>query len=57
VIRTIGRLTIRAGMRSVGVRRTTLGYNTSVQYRVGVRNRQSECARCQDGKTKAKNNV
>jgi hypothetical protein len=57
MIGTIGSLTIRTGVRSVSVGRTTLGNHSTVQCGVSIRNRQSESTRCQDGKTKAKQNV
>lgn len=57
VIRTIGSLTIRTGVGSVGVGRTPFRYNSTGQYVVVIGNRQSEYARCQDGKTKTKNKI
>ena len=57
VVRAIGSLAIRTSVRSVGVGRTTLRYNSTAQCVVVIGNRQSECARCQDGKTKAKNKI
>jgi len=57
MVSTIRSLTIRTGVRSVGVRRTTFGDNSTVQYRVMIRNRQSECTRCQNGKTNAEQKI
>jgi hypothetical protein len=57
MVSAIRSLTIRTGVRRVGVRRTTLGYNSTVQYGVMIRNRESECTRCQNGKTKAEQKI
>jgi hypothetical protein len=57
VIGTVGSVAISTGVRSIGMRRTTFSDDTAVQYSVVIGNRQSERARCQDGKTKAKQNV
>jgi hypothetical protein len=57
VVSTIGSLTIRTGVRCISVRRAAFSDNSTVQYRVIIRNGQSECTRCQNGKTKAKQKV
>ena len=57
MIGAIRGLTVRTSVRSVSVRRTTFRNNSAIQCRMSVRNRQSESARCQDGKTKAKQDI
>ena len=57
VVSAIRSLAIRTGVRGVGVRRTTFGYNSTVQYCVMIRNRESECTRCQNRKTKAEQKI
>ena len=57
VVRTVGSLTIRASVRSISVGRTTFGNHITVQCRMGIRNRQSESARRQDGQTKTKKDI